>query len=250
MTSEPHHDEAYVWFWLPGKVEPVVAGRIARQPDGRLVFNYGRSYLARNDAISIYEPELPLAPGEMRPRKSMQMPSCLRDASPDAWGRRVIINRTMGLKGSEADSIDLDELTYLLESGSDRVWFYAKAPETPWLSMDRERGQWEALVFDATYLLANPLVVEATPDRATVSHANKRRRLSGAALVPPTRVLQLTRIRRLGFVAQATGLGSPKRPHERVGHERRLRNGRIIPVRACEIHKGCAGEPLNLVVRP
>jgi serine/threonine-protein kinase HipA len=51
----------------------------------------------------------------------MQLPSCIRDASPDAWGRRVIINRTLGLKGGDAYEIELDELTYLLESGSDRV---------------------------------------------------------------------------------------------------------------------------------
>jgi len=121
MTSNLHADEAYVWVWLPGKTAPVVAGRIARQPDGRLLFNYGRSYLARDDAISIYQPELPLQPGEMRPRANMQMPSCIRDSSPDAWGRRVIINRTMGLKGRDADSIDLDEITYLMESGSDRI---------------------------------------------------------------------------------------------------------------------------------
>jgi len=49
------------------------------------------------------------------------MPSCIRDAAPDAWGRRVIINRTLGLKGANADAAQLDELTYLLESGSDRI---------------------------------------------------------------------------------------------------------------------------------
>lgn len=39
-------DQAFVWVWLPGHTEPVVAGRIFR--DGqRLSFNYGRSYLAR-----------------------------------------------------------------------------------------------------------------------------------------------------------------------------------------------------------
>ena len=41
--------------------------------------------------------------------------------APDAWGRRVIINRTLGLKGANADTAQLDELTYLLESGSDRI---------------------------------------------------------------------------------------------------------------------------------
>lgn len=121
MTSDRRHDEAYVWIWPPGETQPVVAGLIARQRDGRLMFNYGRSYLARRDAISIYEPELPLRAGEIPLHDNMQMPSCIRDASPDAWGRRVIINRTLGLRGQQADNIDLDELTYLMESGSDRI---------------------------------------------------------------------------------------------------------------------------------
>jgi serine/threonine-protein kinase HipA len=50
------------------------------------------------------------------------MPNCIRDAAPDAWGRRVLINRLLGLKGNQAgNSAQLDELTYLLESGSDRI---------------------------------------------------------------------------------------------------------------------------------
>lgn len=49
------------------------------------------------------------------------MTSCIRDASPDAWGRRVIVNRTLGLRGQDIGCADLYELTYLLESGSDRI---------------------------------------------------------------------------------------------------------------------------------
>jgi serine/threonine-protein kinase HipA len=49
------------------------------------------------------------------------MPSCIRDAAPDAWGRRVIINRKLGASGKEIDTSELEELTYLLESGSDRI---------------------------------------------------------------------------------------------------------------------------------
>lgn len=113
--------EAYVWIWLPGATEPIVAGRLAPASDGRLNFNYGRSYLARADAIAIYDPELPLRDGVIEPGRRMLLPSCIRDGSPDAWGRRVIINRTMGLKGAQATALDLDELTYLLESGSDRI---------------------------------------------------------------------------------------------------------------------------------
>lgn len=121
MTSDHRRDEAYVWMWLPRETQPVVAGRIARQNDGRLLFNYGQSYLSRKNAIAIYDPELPLSIGEIPLRDNLQLPNCIRDASPDAWGRRVIVNRTLGLKGQNADIAELDELTYLLESGSDRI---------------------------------------------------------------------------------------------------------------------------------
>lgn len=120
MTSERRYDEAYAWIWLEGAIEPVVAGRLSRQADGRLAFNYGQSYLARKDAIAIYDPELPLKAGIQPPHDRMLLPSCIRDGSPDAWGRRVIINRVLGLKGKDVNA-DLDELTYLLESGSDRI---------------------------------------------------------------------------------------------------------------------------------
>ena len=49
------------------------------------------------------------------------MPGCIRDASPDAWGRRVILNKLMGEKGQTADTSILDEFTYFMESGSDRI---------------------------------------------------------------------------------------------------------------------------------
>jgi len=122
MTSEIEstYAEAYVWVWLPEATQPVVAGLLSRQGQ-QLIFNYGRSYLAREDAIAIYAPELPLQPGSIPLIAGLSMPSCLRDASPDAWGRRVLINRKLGVKGADASEIELDELTYLLESGSDRI---------------------------------------------------------------------------------------------------------------------------------
>lgn len=112
--------EAYVWVWLPGEVEPVVAGRLAPTAQG-LQFNYGQSYLARDEAVALYTPELPLQRGNLPLLPGLTMPGCLRDASPDAWGRRVIINRLLGVKGRDADTAALDELSYLLESGSDRI---------------------------------------------------------------------------------------------------------------------------------
>ncbi len=122
MTFEasPAADRVYVWVWLLGAVAPVVAGLVLRDARGGYGFVYGRSYLGRADAISLFPDELPLRPGEQRQRDD-DLPSCLRDASPDAWGRRVIANRLTGQRGTAAAGIELDELTYLLESGSDRV---------------------------------------------------------------------------------------------------------------------------------
>ena len=122
MTSEIEsaHAEAYVWVWLPEATQPVVAGLLSRQGQ-QLMFNYGRSYLARADAMALYAPELPLQSGRIPLIAGLSMPSCLRDASPDAWGRRVLINRKLGVKGADASEMELDELTYLLESGSDRI---------------------------------------------------------------------------------------------------------------------------------
>lgn len=113
-------DRAYVWVWLPGATAPVVAGLLQREKQGGYGFVYGRSYLARDDAISLFPDELPLQRGKLRLRDD-GLPSCLRDASPDAWGRRVIVNRLTGQRGAAAGQVDLDELTYLLESGSDRI---------------------------------------------------------------------------------------------------------------------------------
>lgn len=120
MISKDDYKEAYVWIWLSGETKPVVAGVLQRDED-RLLFNYGKSYLARKNAISIYDPELPLRSGDIPLMDGLTMPGCIRDGSPDAWGRRVLINRKLSLKGDEAASHDLGELTYLLESGSDRA---------------------------------------------------------------------------------------------------------------------------------
>lgn len=120
MTSNHRYEEAYVWIWLPKETEPVVAGLVSKDGD-RLIFNYGKSYLDRENAIPIYEPEMPLRSGVMLPLPGLSLPSCLRDAAPDAWGRRVVVNRKLGLKGHQIDVGLFDELTYLLESGSDRI---------------------------------------------------------------------------------------------------------------------------------
>ncbi len=123
MTSKTQN-EAFVWIWLQDETEPVVAGRLEAD-DGKVLFNYGKSYLGRiNDnkqAMPIYEPELPLQTGALSLPTGLTIPGCIRDAAPDAWGRRVIINKVLGVKGTGTDTAELDELTYLLQSGSDRI---------------------------------------------------------------------------------------------------------------------------------
>ena len=123
MTSN-NNNEAFVWIWLPKETKPVVAGKLESE-NGFIHFNYGKSYLERLNntppAISIYETELPLTPGVLPLLDGLEMPGCIRDAAPDAWGRRVIINKKLGQKGKETDTANLSEITYLLESGSDRI---------------------------------------------------------------------------------------------------------------------------------
>ncbi len=122
MSSEPGRqpEEAYVWVWLPGETEPVVAGRL--HPTGDLVnFNYGQSYLEREAATPLYLPELPLRAGLIGPRDGLTLAGCVNDAMPDAWGQRVVMHRLLGSAAEAADPAVFGPLTYMLESGSDRI---------------------------------------------------------------------------------------------------------------------------------
>jgi serine/threonine-protein kinase HipA len=118
MTSEP--TEAFVWTWLPGQDEPVVAGRL--ETGGDVVnFNYGRTYLARDDAIALYLPELPLQPGTISPLGGLTIAGAIKDAGPDSWGQRVVMRHLLGAGAQHNDPARFSPLTYLLQSGSDRI---------------------------------------------------------------------------------------------------------------------------------
>ena len=75
MTSSCR--SAYVWIWLPEQTSPVVAGRVDRDDQDRYRFTYGRRYLERPDAISLFPDELPLRTGS-REQTDGALPSCLR----------------------------------------------------------------------------------------------------------------------------------------------------------------------------
>lgn len=126
MTSEPQ--QAFVWVWLPRAGKPVVAGRVD-SVGGTVEFTYGRSYLARDDRIALYLPELPLRRGPIAPVVG-DVAGVISDAAPDAWGQRVIQSRLTGRLTPGRPDPGL--LTYLLESGSDRIGaldFQASASE-------------------------------------------------------------------------------------------------------------------------
>jgi serine/threonine-protein kinase HipA len=115
-------DRVFVWCWLPGQTEPVPAGVLERRNGSEdLSFRYGNRYVERADAISLYAPQLPLqAETWFGATENLKMPGCLRDASPDSWGRRVIANRMLGSRFAGA-STDISESDYLLQSSSNRL---------------------------------------------------------------------------------------------------------------------------------
>ncbi len=109
-------DRAYVYLQLPGSLEVVTAGFFEQEERAGValgIFVYNPAYLERRDAVPLDPFELPLREGRFETVKLSGIFGALRDASPDAWGRRIIerhLNRT-----------DLSEVDYLLHSPEDRV---------------------------------------------------------------------------------------------------------------------------------
>ena len=117
MTSKGQPSRCYVYITLPGQTEPVTAGlyELTENAGGSAVgrFVYGRSYLARADAVEIDPVELRLAPRLYETTLLGGVFGALRDAAPDYWGRLVIdrAHRTGAL----------GEMDYLLQSPDDRA---------------------------------------------------------------------------------------------------------------------------------
>lgn len=93
MTSD-----LYVWMYLPGCSQPVVAGRlsVSNTPVGSVGrFVYGKSYLSNKNAIPIDPVSLPIH-GNIEPFMSLGgYPGAIMDSCPDRWGIKVI-NRLLG----------------------------------------------------------------------------------------------------------------------------------------------------------
>jgi serine/threonine-protein kinase HipA len=96
----------------------VTAGRYRTETDPRTrvergSFVYGKSYMARPNAVEFDPRELKLSTTVFHATRLGGMFGALRDAAPDAWGRRLI-ERHVG-------SAALKELDYLLKSPDDRA---------------------------------------------------------------------------------------------------------------------------------
>lgn len=114
MTSER---QAYVYIQLPGTFETVPAAllKIQKLDDGTFVgrFRYGDRYLQRSDAVAFDPFQLPLGKTVHEFTKLKGIPGAVRDAGPDAWGRRVIEHKR------ERTPEDLEEIDYLLHGPQD-----------------------------------------------------------------------------------------------------------------------------------
>jgi serine/threonine-protein kinase HipA len=117
VTSKNQATECFVYITLPGQTEAVTAGRfvLSKSRDGTPLgkFVYGKSYLARNDAVEIDPVELKFSDETYETARLSGVFSALRDAGPDYWGRRVI--------EKHAGKSILGEIDYLLESPDDRA---------------------------------------------------------------------------------------------------------------------------------
>lgn len=118
MTSER---QLYIYVQLPGTLTTVPAAllKVDKLRDGSFVgrFRYGDRYLERKDAIELDRFQLPLGERIHEFTKLQGIPAAVRDAGPDAWGRRVIEHKL------QRGPADLEEIDYLLHGPHDAAGY-------------------------------------------------------------------------------------------------------------------------------
>jgi len=107
----------YVYIQLPGTMETVPCASLRVRAVGagayEGTFTYGKRYLERAEVVALDPFHLPLTTRPQKFTKLKGVPGAVRDASPDAWGRRVIQAK---LQRPEAD---IQEVEYLLNGPDD-----------------------------------------------------------------------------------------------------------------------------------
>lgn len=121
MTSEK---TLMIHAFLPGATQSVPAGKLHLQEEGVELlasrFVYGLKYLKRNGAIEVDPVGLGMLHGQQVARQELFAQESalfggIRDAAPDAWGRRVIEAKR------RVPANSLPESVYLLEAGPNRT---------------------------------------------------------------------------------------------------------------------------------
>jgi serine/threonine-protein kinase HipA len=107
----------YVYIQLPGTMETVPCASLRVRTIGagayEGTFTYGKRYLERPEVVPLDPFHLPLTTRPQKFTKLKGIPGAVRDASPDAWGRRVIQAK---LQRPEAA---IQEIEYLLSGPDD-----------------------------------------------------------------------------------------------------------------------------------
>ena len=107
----------YAYIQLPGTFEWVPCASLKVKEVGAGAFQgsftYGKRYLARANVVELDPYHLKLTDKPMLFTKLKGIPGTLRDASPDAWGRRVIQARL------QREASDISEMEYLLNGPDD-----------------------------------------------------------------------------------------------------------------------------------
>lgn len=107
----------YVYIQLPGTMETVPCASLKVRAVGagafEGTFTYGKRYLERPEVAALDPFHLPLSTRPQKFTKLKGIPGAVRDASPDAWGRRVIQAK---LQRPEAD---VQEVQYLRNGPDD-----------------------------------------------------------------------------------------------------------------------------------
>jgi serine/threonine-protein kinase HipA len=127
---------------------------------------YGKSYLARNNAVEIDPVELKLAAKRYETTLLKGVFGALRDAGPDAWGRLII---------DRHHNRELSELGYLMNSADDRAgalgFGAGKVPPAPRKTFN------QTLQLEKLQKIADEVLKDKKPQRAQAQQAEQINKL-------------------------------------------------------------------------
>ncbi len=137
----------YVYIQLPGTFGWAPCARLQVRDLGagtfEGTFTYGRRYLQRANVVALDPFLLPLTERPQKFTRLKGIPGAIRDASPDAWGRRVIQAK---LQRPEADIAEVDYLLNGPDDGAGNLRFgVSVTPPAPRRGFNRTH-QLQALI--------------------------------------------------------------------------------------------------------